>query len=781
MRKILSLLMLFCMFVGTAWAQTKVLDIASLTGEEELTFSTSGRGGWAVNAGGTNFGSTNDHGFGTTVDYRNDQHVFQLKKNGESLYLFSLYAQKYVNSDRSLSDNATNALTYVAQSDGTFVFKFSDTAIINIGGDNQIVINDWGSGAYKGSADKEYDVGNKITIMDVTEARLVKEVDVTYNYYINGKLYASQVETQEINSEAEVPAQAFLTVVDYQGTIGEEDCEITVNCTENLPFAVTTDLSNPVWQVVEMHRYSTFRVWDYVENDADVKVTEMSSNKEGVSDDSKLWCFTGNLIDGFKIYNKKAGTTVTLNATANNPMVGTASNDNDVWKLAKSTATDKPAACFTNNGSNYMNQNGGQIKYHTEADNGSTCYFYNPADIVLDEYASIETIPVGVVGSYILSEEMRASLQTANSAVEANPSDIEKVQALAELIAGAKSNKVSMSAGYYFVKATGDGNTAAWYLTHKVSDGQETLWAAAPSGGLNADYVWKFETAENGYKMLCTNLNAYYNIKIATNGGDNNTYVNIASAADAEELTLDDKGLAKFVIKNAGNENIRTENNGQVNYWNGESNETWYIIPATAIDITIGEAGYATTYLPFDVTLPNTVKAYAVNGIEGEYAKMEEKTDIPANTGAILEGEGTHTLTIAKAASDWTGNLLKGTNVPTNIAEKAYVLSMPEGESVGFYAAEINVSTDTTNDGEEGAEDDTFEAFKNNANKAYLPASAVTGNARFISFDFGTETAIDELKGENGNVKTVIYDLSGRRVQGAQKGIFIVNGKKVVK
>ena len=261
----------------------------------------------------------------------------------------------------------------------------------------------------------------------------------------------------------------------------------------------------------------------------------------------------------------------------------------------------------------------------------------------------------------------------------------------------------------------------------------------------------------------------------------NKTYVNIASAADAEELTLDDKGLAKFVIKNASNENIRTENNGQVNYWNGESNETWYIIPATAIDITIGEAGYATTYLPFDVTLPNTVKAYAVNDIKGEYAKMEEKTDIPANTGAILEGEGTHTLTIAEAASDWTGNLLKGTNVPTNIAEKAYVLSMPEGESVGFYAAEINVSTDTTNDGEEGAEDDTFEAFKNNANKAYLPASAVTGNARFISFDFGTETAIDELKGENGNVKTVIYDLSGRRVQGAQKGIFIVNGKKVVK
>ena len=43
-----------------------------------------------------------------------------------------------------------------------------------------------------------------------------------------------------------------------------------------------------------------------------------------------------------------------------------------------------------------------------------------------------------------------------------------------------------------------------------------------------------------------------------------------------------------------------------------------------------------------------------------------------------------------------------------------------------------------------------------------------------------TETGIDELKDENGKVKTEIFDLSGRRVQKAQKGIFIQNGKKVI-
>ena len=42
------------------------------------------------------------------------------------------------------------------------------------------------------------------------------------------------------------------------------------------------------------------------------------------------------------------------------------------------------------------------------------------------------------------------------------------------------------------------------------------------------------------------------------------------------------------------------------------------------------------------------------------------------------------------------------------------------------------------------------------------------------------ETGIDELKGENGTECSAVYDLSGRRVQRAQKGIFIQNGKVVM-
>ncbi len=194
----------------------------------------------------------------------------------------------------------------------------------------------------------------------------------------------------------------------------------------------------------------------------------------------------------------------------------------------------------------------------------------------------------------------------------------------------------------------------------------------------------------------------------------------------------------------------------------------WIVSEVTSLPVVIGEAGYATFYCPVAVTLPDGLKAYYVYETTGSYAKMEEINDvIPANTGVILEGTpNTYNLTIGGTAES-VENLMSGTVADTYKTEDAYVLSA-QGEPavVGFYKATKNQSGNT--------------AFLNNGFKAYLPVESA--GARFLSFDFGgNETAIDELKGENGNVKTVIYDLSGRRVQGAQKGIYVVNGKVVIK
>ena len=111
---------------------------------------------------------------------------------------------------------------------------------------------------------------------------------------------------------------------------------------------------------------------------------------------------------------------------------------------------------------------------------------------------------------------------------------------------------------------------------------------------------------------------------------------------------------------------------------------------------------------------------------------------------------------------------LEGTVAATYVASDAYVLANGE-DGVGLYKA-----TKIQQNGN---------SWLNNAFKAYLPASNVTSDARFLIFNFGedTETAIESIDAENGNVKAEIYDLAGRRVQNAQKGVFIVNGKVVIK
>lgn len=207
----------------------------------------------------------------------------------------------------------------------------------------------------------------------------------------------------------------------------------------------------------------------------------------------------------------------------------------------------------------------------------------------------------------------------------------------------------------------------------------------------------------------------------------------------------------------------------------GDDGYRWWLEDVTTVPVTIGTTGYATFYCPVAVTLPEGLKAYYVSETTGSYARMEEINGvnrvIPANNGVILEGtpNNTYNLTIGGTAESVT-NKLSGTVAAEYITDDAYVLSKPtidgKVQEVGFYKAAKNQQNN--------------QSWLNNGFKAYLPANG--NNARFLVFDFGgTETGIDELKGENGNVKAEVYDLAGRRVLNAKKGVFVVNGKVIVK
>ncbi len=188
--------------------------------------------------------------------------------------------------------------------------------------------------------------------------------------------------------------------------------------------------------------------------------------------------------------------------------------------------------------------------------------------------------------------------------------------------------------------------------------------------------------------------------------------------------------------------------------------------------LTVSAAKYSTLYLGYAVALPEGVKAYVVEGINNEtgYATLAAVEGVlPANTGFILQAEqDSYTFerpTVGEGRATIASNMLKGTVEATDIevgTATPYVLGLDANSVVGLYQAKVT-------DGK----------FLNNANKAYLLLdTAQSSNTYGYRFDGENTTGIETI--ETSAQDNVIYDLTGRRVEKAVKGLYIVNGKKVL-
>ena len=200
------------------------------------------------------------------------------------------------------------------------------------------------------------------------------------------------------------------------------------------------------------------------------------------------------------------------------------------------------------------------------------------------------------------------------------------------------------------------------------------------------------------------------------------------------------------------------------------------------VESTISEYGIGTFYANAATTIPEGITAYvateepAMENVDGNNVGTITMTSIadgiiPAKTGVVLRGEGNKKYDFFYTAEDGTaeteGNLLRGYAGAAEFKEveltedvTSYVLTV-ENDKVGFYR-----------------KDKGFNVYNN---KAYLNLPASLAGARALYFSFG-DGATGIFETENGEVKTEnCYDLSGRRVVKAQKGIYIVNGKKVVR
>lgn len=378
----------------------------------------------------------------------------------------------------------------------------------------------------------------------------------------------------------------------------------------------------------------------------------------------------------------------------------------------------------------------------------------------------VKTILVNCTGEigYYTTEELPTLIATAQAVLDGGSKEISAyTDALTALNAGVDALAIVMptkSAFYRFKHPTED----AYMLSDIYSGNNKRLAMGALEENKTASVF--YYTAEGA---LLSYAKGQYLPKAVANGN----WTCLAVGSEAPVATFGAGTTLGRIGFYVGDSEDRAYYSARETYVDAggtiaaNSGYDWVAEKVESLPVTITSAGFATFFAPVAVEIPEGVEAYYTAEVDGKAVMLTAIEDvIPANTGVILKGEAnTYNFNITADAEAVAGNKLAGTCASTYVSEDAYVLSKVDGV-VGMYKALKNQ--------EEGA------SWLNNGFKAYLPATA-GGEARFLVFNFGTETGIDELKGENGNVKAEIYDLSGRRVQNAQKGLYIVNGKKVVR
>ena len=178
--------------------------------------------------------------------------------------------------------------------------------------------------------------------------------------------------------------------------------------------------------------------------------------------------------------------------------------------------------------------------------------------------------------------------------------------------------------------------------------------------------------------------------------------------------------------------------------------------------ITISAAGMATLCLPFDAVCSEGVTAFYATAVDNEGVTFSPVNDglIEAGQGVLVKGDaGSYLVEKTTGAEAPTTNYMVGVTSETERQGTDNYILVNGSEGVGFYRWDTG----------------SLAAYK-----AYLPVhEGVTPSSSIaIRFDDGS-TTIDDVISEPEN--EVIYDLQGRRVMNADKGLYIVNGKKVLK
>lgn len=191
-------------------------------------------------------------------------------------------------------------------------------------------------------------------------------------------------------------------------------------------------------------------------------------------------------------------------------------------------------------------------------------------------------------------------------------------------------------------------------------------------------------------------------------------------------------------------------------------------ITVSDVNVTVSEYGWSTYVAEENVVVSDIegLEAYAITGASGtSITKSDALTTIKAGVPVLLKGTASQKFYLPLAgsgAADPSDNLLiAGAGANVNYNDNAgfnYVLGVEGGKAMF-----LRIVSGTPANVPVG--------------KAYLALTSDPAGARTLDLD-GDVTAIKNIK--VGTEDNVYYDLQGRRVLYPTKGLYIVNGKKVI-
>lgn len=544
-------------------------------------------------------------------------------------YLYSVADSKFVKNDGGLVDEPTNgledAIIMEPKSVPYFLWHFNSTdKFINTnGGDPYGYVINYYSTPDPGNQYYMYEVGafnpaNAIAALDALYHPAYAVIYVVKDE--NGNtIFTSDPEPTELNATiTTLPDKHKRNYYTYNTVnvpiTSAGGTEAVFTATWTGPFEISADFATAHWYNMKIR--STWYVTSD-NKDTDGALATVNANAYGLGNDPYHWAFLGNGYDGFKVINKAEGADKvyawTEAANQNIPAFVDAATAN-TWDIKPSTASGYTNAFMLTIPSygyqvNQFGGAGGSLKIWNStgtADEGSA---FNIMEIPTDysEFVSSEIAPYFGTGSeyFVLNDAAKATIgydpaYTTNCSYEAYKAMKDKLTP--ELI-GDVTNYALPETGYYILKDKYYGT----YMGIDPSDA--TLWGNYKSANAAKNIVNLIKTGADTYNISIMGKYAPTTVTQSQPVLGNTT-------AGTYKVFIPTPGYGSFMADpDAQYSALHCRAQGDLVGWTNDAEASlWQVMDAGSIQLTVGDAGYATTYLPFPVEIGKTLTIPAAKG-----------------------------------------------------------------------------------------------------------------------------------------------------------------------